>query len=341
MTNIPDHSKLLWHAKFARAYKMVNLLCLKLDPGLVILLTGPPGSGKTLITEMLEDLHEAPTIDEHLHDIKPVVRLRARGEQDKGYFSIGDLWFRALGKVESPMLGGSTSTRKLSTARMAHAFQQQLLSLRTRFLIIDEAQEIRQVQGGDKNARKILDALKSFAIEANVVLILAGGYPLLNTVALGAQLSRRTYHVVMHRYYTDRKGDRQEFVDIVKYCAHKRGVDFDTILEPNLAVLYDVSLGVFDMVDRALISLAAALEMRDAQRPGPDLVESILRKVIVPESIRAEIEDGEEFLRQSALAHVPAPKVRQRGQKVPKSKKKRSRRRSIKARDYTKDDVLK
>lgn len=327
--------KVFWHAKFTRAFDRALLYFLELPEGHVILLTGASGVGKSEITEVLENKHSVSNDRKHIHDISPVVRISANPYQDGGFFSIKDMWWDALNKIDHVLVNSRKSQRNIPASELAFAFQEALLAMRTKYLIIDEAQHIREVRGGDANARRILDALKSFSAAAEVVLVLSGAYPLLATVDLGPQLSRRTHRIVMHRYHSDRNGDLAQFSRIVKWCAERHSLDYDAYIAPLLPEIYLGSLGVFGMVDSLMLEVKLRIKERNLKSPDKKFVASVLEKLPVKDSIRLEIEEGEKYLERSRSDSKNRSGGRVVGSIV-KAKKKRRKKRSRQAKDFGK-----
>lgn len=331
--------EIFWHTKFTRAFDRALLYCLELDEGHVLLLTGASGVGKSELTELMEQKHYSPGTQKYIQDFRPVVRISANPYQDAGFFSIKDMWWGALSKIHHVLVGSGRSQRNIPTSELAFAFEDALLAMRTKYLIIDEAQHMREVRGGDANARRILDALKSFAAASKVVLVLSGAYPLLGTVDLGPQLSRRTHTIVMHRYHSDRKGDLAEFSRIVKWCADRRDLDYRTYIEPLLPEIYLGSLGVFGMVDRLMLEIRVKVNERKLKKPDTNFVASVIEKLPVEDSIREEIEEGEQYLVYRGRDIKDASSGRLMGSTV-NHKTSPGRKSSRRAKDFKKSSVF-
>jgi energy-coupling factor transporter ATP-binding protein EcfA2 len=325
------------HAKFDRAYRAMLVYFLRIPRGRVILLTGPTGSGKSLITRMLLNKHPPVYFGNVGMRLQPVVLLKARNFMDKGYFSIRDLWLEGLSHIEHPLVSSPLIHKRLpTTARLATAFGRALRAIGTRFLIIDEAQHIREVQGGDRNAQKLLDTLKVFAEDFEVVLVLSGAYPLLQTVELGPQLSRRTHRLPMFRYFSHRPGDLAEFQKIVQFFCNKKKLSYTELIEPLMGELYEASLGICGIVEKILFEVSLGLEVQERNNPSTDDVRQIIRKAAVSRSIQQETFDGEEFLRSNdPSSDQSQKKSRRRGTVVKKPSKKKKPPR--KGRDFGRD----
>lgn len=286
----------MYHAKFDRALREMYGLFLDPRKDLVILLTGASGVGKSEIVDMLEKRHSAPESREHIQGLMPVVRISAKNQQDLGRFSIKDLWANALREIEHPLVANGASVKYVPTSELSYAFELALKHMQTKYLIIDEAQHIRKVRGGDVNAAHILDALKCFAAELGIVLVLSGAYPLMSTVDLGPQLSRRTYTVIVHRYHASRDGDLAEFSRVVEWCAAVYELDYSRYIKPALPDIYHQSLGVFGMVDNLMYYVARQLDTRGVADPCEELIRELVQKQPPGEKLKQEIEQGESYL---------------------------------------------
>ena len=334
-----DDKAIFNHAKFDRACDRLRVLSMRLDPGMVILLTGPSGSGKTMITEIMEQWHRVPTSSSRTCAVQPVQRVLARNYQNNGYFSTRDLWMPLLKQMDHPLVSGVPSLSRVSTSELMSACEEALIALQTRFLIIDEAQEIRQVKGGDKNAQKILDSLKSFAAETGVILVLSGAYPLMATVDLGPHLSRRTFRVIMHRYYDDRAGDLAEFTKIVQHFSGVMGLDFSAQIQPILPEIYRASLGVIGMVKDTLLDISTHIDQRSTKSPDIELLRDIVSKMAPARSICDEVKEGERYLKSRALDFGELPDVPTKGQRIVRRSGKKHKTKA-RPRDYTKTSVF-
>jgi hypothetical protein len=318
----------MYHEKFDRALRGMHGLFLHPRKDLVILLTGASGVGKSEITKILEKKHAAPGSRKHIQDLMPVVRISAKNQQDLGRFSIKDLWANALRKIKHPLVANGASVKSIPTSELWYAFELALTNMQTKYLIIDEAQHIRKVRGGDANAQHILDALKCLAEELGIVLVLSGAYPLMSTVDLGPQLSRRTYTVVLHRYYASRDGDLAEFSRIVEWCSAVYGLDYRGHISSALPEIYHQSRGVFGMVDNLMFHVERQIDTRGIQNPCKALIKELVQTQPLGENLKQEIEEGETYLAQKRNGGMTEASPRSVGQAVEgrrKSKKKAPR----------------
>ena len=334
-----NSENVFYHTKFDRAFREMYGLFLNPRKDLVILLTGASGAGKSEIAELLEKKHSVPESREHIQGIKPVVMVSARNQQDLGRFSIKDLWANALRKIKHPLVANGASVKQIPTSELSYAFELALKHMQTKYLVIDEAQHIRKVRGGDANAQHILDTLKCFAAEVGVVLVLSGAYPLMSTVDLGPQLSRRTYPVIVHRYHADRDGDLVEFSRVVEWCAAAHGLDFSHHIKPALPDIYHQSLGVFGMVDNLMYYVARQLDTRGIEDPCEELIKSLIQSQTPGEKIKREIEEGEIYLAEKRNSGLRETSGRSKG-KVVRGGRKSKNKVSRKPKDFDRKAVF-
>src|SRR5262249_17390992 len=80
---------------------------------------------------------------------------------------------------------------------LRHALIQTLSHRRTSVMIIDEAQQIGRVAGG-QTLQDQLDCLKSLALSTKTLLVLIGTYDLLAFRGLSGELSRRSVDIALH-----------------------------------------------------------------------------------------------------------------------------------------------
>src|SRR5690625_6518878 len=83
--------------------------------------------------------------------------------------------------------------------------------MNTLFWVLDEAQHVRYAGKDVLAASGVMDAIKNLAKKANVVLVICGTYPVLQSINYSGHLENRKHDVHLARYRNtdeDRKSTR-------------------------------------------------------------------------------------------------------------------------------------
>lgn len=167
--------------------------------GSVVVLVGPTRVGKTTLTDAVSKrlVRAKDGLD---RDGVPIVRVDAT-TTDQGFMSTRYMKLRILEELGHPMFQPGTYQPRFSMTESAaqltlnRAFE----ALGTKYLIIDEAHHLLRTKS-ERLIGSSLDNLKCIGNENNVVVLLSGGYELLNTCFESAHLNGRLSLVDFGRY---------------------------------------------------------------------------------------------------------------------------------------------
>lgn len=292
------------HRKWKNAFAEAFVLMTTVMPGEVICIYGPARAGKTALLKELGNV--VCGVGHGQGDEQPIVALELVNDDANARFTFRSLILQALEVLRHPLYsayvkdgwGNITNNTRIERARektLNRALIHALIQRRTRFFIIDEAQHIRYVSKETIAAVAVMDALKSMAKKANVVLIIAGTYPILEAINRSAHLEGRKYDVHLSRYRQTEE-DLAEFQWILAH--YESIIDLDKSL-PNLMscseLLYQGTFGCIGLV-RAWLYHASVLAVARQQKVTLELIKETMKSPMQLYSIAREILEGESVL---------------------------------------------
>lgn len=299
------------------------------DLGEVVVFTGPSRMGKTSLLERLEREYLESSGSNVMKE-RPFVKLQVQNRSHDARFSLKAFYGDLLRTLQHPMFSPEVDEEHIrlqniarvdrrSTRDLMLACEHSLRHLRTRFLAIDDAQHIEWHGPSAHVQGRILEAFKSFAASARLVLVVTGAYPVLRMMRASNHLVGRASTVEMPRYL-ETKADGAEFLKVLEWFS--QGVKFEpgvTSLCDWAEYLYLHSLGVIGSLNRWLRSAFANMTAEGCDVLRWEHVDSARRNDEDLASIAAEIRLGEKLLKKSVAAHLMSGK--------PSEKKPRSKRR--------------
>lgn len=314
ITRVTNLNFKILHRNWKKAFAEAFVLMTTAMPGEVISIVGPTRAGKT---ELLSQLGDAVCgVGHGKTEEQPIVSIELVNDDAHARFTFRSLILQALEIVRHPFYstcaadgwGDASVESRIERTRektLNRALIRALIQRKTRFLIIDEAQHMRYVSKETMAAVGVMDALKSMAKKANVVLVIAGTYPILEAINRSSHLEGRKYNIHLSRYHQT-QGDLAEFQWIL---AHYDSVlDLDESL-PSLLhcseLLYEGSFGCIGLI-RAWLYHASVLAATRQKKIGIELIQETMKSPMQLYSIADEILVGETTLGISPCAVLQA-----------------------------------
>ncbi len=297
-----------WRNALMEAYSAL-LAC---SPGEVLYIVGPTRVGKSrLIAELarlLVDLEQAK-VDGHM----PVVSVLATNCNTKGSFSTKSFTLKMLEALKHPFYGVTDFDRwnediarrrdRTSESSFYTALKQGLISRKTLYLFIDEAHHVLYAHGR-LGIAAIPDSWKCLAQETKTILVLVGGYQLLDVIQESTHMNGREDHIHISRYHPE-ESDLIEFEKILDIYSKKIRLpkNVSSLRQWN-QFLYEGSLGCIGLLSRWLrSSLALASSRGDETLTKQHLMEK--RKPAKHlQSLANEILNGEKVLKTGCESSI-------------------------------------
>lgn len=209
------HDQHFRHRNFDRVYRLVEALAKLSGPGTVVMVVGPTKVGKSHMSHRLfADL--AKSMDHEGGNV-PVAWIETTNAVG-GFFSLLELTRALLDAYAHPIFRTPDLTRpdadlglrfQLSEPKLRPIVEECMRRRMARVLILDEAHHCLKVKATDSRTR-ILDSLKCLGNTTGVVLVMFGGYELLQYGLESAHFDGRLCIVRLDRY-TDSKADVKQF----------------------------------------------------------------------------------------------------------------------------------
>ena len=304
MTRVTNLNFKIPHRNWKQAFAEAFVLMTTAMPGEVIAIVGPTRAGKT---EMLGQLGNAVCgVGHGQGDEQPIVLIELVNDDSNARFTFRSFILQALEVVRHPFYSVNsddgwgdplvdTRVERAKEKTLNRALIRALIQRKTRFLVIDEAQHMRYVSKETKAAVGVMDALKSMAKKSNVVLIIAGTYPILEAINRSSHLEGRKYDIHLSRYHQT-EADLEEFQWILAH--YDEVLDLDESL-PSLIqcteLLYQGTFGCIGLV-RAWLYHASALAATHQKKIDLSLIKKTMKSPMQLYSIAEEILTGETIL---------------------------------------------
>jgi len=298
----------LRHKKWEFAFRQARTFATYAEPGSLILLVGPTGSGKTrMLGEMGGDL-AGPPEGWPLGQI-PVGRVSLVNDV-QGFFHSKDFYLRCLAALQHPYysLHPNEATTgqpealwlekvkvKVSESHLRIALEQAIRNRGTRYFLLDEIDALLRVPTRQRSIDH-LDSLRGLAKATGVVLVLAGTYLALQIWNRSAQLNRLTYDVHLGRYCACSNEDMLEFEGILSALSEAVPLPEGTSLRHWNELIYSATLGVMGEIVRLLLAALALMDLAGKSvLSGEILREAVMQQEKLDTLIR-ELRSGELIL---------------------------------------------
>ena len=281
--------------------------------GQITLLYGPTGVGKTALwdacMERCRALHRQRGLPGRLPYLYTLCDVPSTGIWQMKPFYAATL--AAADEVlikHKQLIKPATSVQTSWHATTAGLRQATLNMLKHReppIFCIDEAHHLG-IHSSDEQKEKNLDAIKTFADEASVPILMLGSYELIDFQSRSGRLGRRARPIHLPRYNIENGADQLEFKSVVYFFKKRLPQDgFD--LYNEFPMFMEQTLGCVGLLKQwlerayftALWSGRRAVRRRDIQdeAPTPDLVNQWLD----------EINAGETRLREHGISASRMP----------------------------------
>ena len=311
ITSLIDEMKLVRvpHKAYLLAVSRVFNAILAAAKGELILFVGPSRVGKSrAVVEACQLIY--PVGEKTVHGKMPVVFTEAENASKHGEFSTKAFIVECLRAVKHPIYGTAADDDpyEIKLCALHHrtpervlreAFETALKLLGTQIWIIDEAQHVGYVAGGDDAAARVLNSWKCIANKTGVVIVLSGSYPLLETVSLAPHVVGRQRPIEFPRYRTDCREDVLEWEVILLTLSALVPLEFldQTLCQWNQLLMTD-SLGCIGHVTRWLrATMGDMLAYGELFMTDKCLMRSRLPSAQLA-SVAQEIFVGEKFLKE-------------------------------------------
>jgi hypothetical protein len=297
------------HKAYLLAVSRVFNATIAAAKGELIIFVGPSRVGKSrAVVEACQLIY--PVGEKTIHGKMPVVFVEAENASKHGEFSTKAFIVECLRAIKHPIYGTAAEDDpyEIKLCALHHrtpervlreAFEIALPLLGTQILIIDEAQHVGYVTGGDDAAAKVLNSWKCIANKTGVVIVLSGSYPLLETVSLAPHVVGRQRPISFPRYRTDRLEGVLAWEEILMTLSALVPLEFEdqSLCQWNKLLMTD-SLGCIGHLARWLRAT-----MGDMLAYGElFMTEKALMRSRLPSGqlslVAKEIVDGERFLEE-------------------------------------------
>lgn len=186
---------------------------------------------------------------------------------------------------------------------------------------IDEAHHLT-IHSSEGQKDKNLDALKTFADEASVPILMIGSYELIDFRSRSGRLGRRVRPFHLPRYNIEKNEDQHEYKSVVNFFSERLGVQDGLDLNAEFYMLMDQTLGCVGLLKqwlerayfRALWAGRRRMRRSDlqAEAPAAELVTQWLEEINTGEAKLREYARSERVSRSSSTKEASKTKARKR-----------------------------
>lgn len=322
--------KIVAHRNYQQARARINNALVVRQPGECIGFTGPSRGGKTSIAEEIVALHNPAKASTTLIR-RPAALIKVRNKGDKGNFTTKTFYLNALKSIHHPFFtvdGTDLNENAIRIRRMnnepndnlADILENALEVLGVKYLLIDEAQHLKYIVGGDKSACQVLESLKTLAEAIGCVIVFVGAYPILDVLRLAPHILGREYLVHLPRYRAENPSDIVAFEQVLQWFS--KDIQFEAgvrSLRDWNEFLFDGCFGVPGLLSAWIRDGISEMLSRGDSRLHLDHMRFSQKRSADRKEIWTEINDGE---RSVAGWEYPSPEWPSEKQGEPKPAKK-------------------
>lgn len=274
------------------------------QPGEVIILVGPSRVGKSRAAQLAaRRLIGSPLPQD---GVLPFIIVEAENSSRMGAFSSKAFMRSCLEAVGHPIYGvcqeGDEARSKLDTrinrtpeGLLRDALEHALKIRQTKYLIIDEAHHVGYSGRSNYSGQAILDSWKCMANKTGVVLVLVGGYRLLDLIGLASHLVGRLRPIHFSRYDSTVAADVMAFEQILQtWGQHLRFSRSDSLRRVN-SYLFKHSYGCIGHLSKWLRTALSICECRNLGAFSLDILAEARHPEQFEKTILNDIAIGERF----------------------------------------------
>jgi hypothetical protein len=226
------------HRRFENTYSRFSSGVAFSDEATAVALVGPTRVGKTtLVRRLVTDL------DKHGESYVLIEAVTTDG----GFMSTKFLTEQCLVKMDHPFhLDDSPRGRGAGESRLNFRLQKALVAKHVRYLIVDEAHHLVRTKS-DRSSTAAIDTLKCIGNQTKVVLVLVGGYEMLNALHSSAHFSGRLQTIDFPSYGTSAE-DVEDFSRILATVDQRLPWASGQSLQSSYEFIYLGSCGCYGLL---------------------------------------------------------------------------------------------
>lgn len=276
--------EVVWsHRNFEATHALVQSLAAYAPQGSMILIAGASGTGKSTLSRKLLASLTGPPASWPTGRL-PIISTSICNDV-QGLFSSKNFVLRLLDAIQHPFYSASpghssaspSQTPELALERIRLRYsephlrltlEKSIASRETKYIVLDEAQHLLK-SGSARKAIDNLDSIKGLAERTGTTILLVGTFEILPRWNRSAQLNRRLQDVVLHRYYSERTDDLEEFARILEAFEQLLPLDKNLSLVREAEYIYGCTLGIIGELSR--LFAGACAQMSALQKTSIDL----------------------------------------------------------------------
>jgi hypothetical protein len=317
------------HRNFEATHALVQSLATYAPQGSMILIAGASGTGKSTLSRKLIGSLTGPPASWPKGSL-PIISTSICNDV-QGLFSSKNFVLRLLDAVQHPFYSESPGHSSASPSHdpelalerirlrysephLRLALESALAFRGTKFILLDEAQHLLK-SGSERKAVDNLDSIKGLAERTGTTILLLGTFEIVPIWNRSAQLNRRLQDVVLHRYYSDRPKDLEEFARILEAFEELLPLHKELSLVKEAEYIYECTLGIIGELSR--LFTGACARMSASQKTSIDLATLKLAAHCAAklQTLRRETLGGESELRgelvtRESIQRPPHPRSR-------------------------------